>query len=134
MVCFSTILRNCFLCCRSHIEKAGHTCELRDVREFQSSAEVAELLSRYQFQSALGIHLFKAGRFLLGKPPRPSVYLSIVVSVYLSSCCLSNFCSCLLTTDIQIPFGIIFGGTDVNEDVKVEQKRVVMEQVLLQAR
>ncbi|XP_011613513.1 glycosyltransferase 1 domain-containing protein 1 isoform X2 [Takifugu rubripes] len=86
---------------RSHIEKAGHTCELRDAREFQSSAEVAELLSRHHFQSALGIHLFKAGRFLL---------------------------------DIQIPFGIIFGGTDINEDVKVEQKRVVMEQVLLKAR
>lgn len=39
-----------------------------------------------------------------------------------------------LTTDMQIPFGIIFGGTDINEDVKVEQKRVVMEQVLLKAR
>lgn len=33
-----------------------------------------------------------------------------------------------------MPFGVIFGGTDINEDVKDEQKRVVMEQVLLKAR
>ncbi|XP_029365931.1 glycosyltransferase 1 domain-containing protein 1 isoform X3 [Echeneis naucrates] len=36
--------------------------------------------------------------------------------------------------DVQVPFGVIFGGTDINEDVKVEQKRVVMEQVLRKAR
>ncbi|KAM6954294.1 glycosyltransferase 1 domain-containing protein 1 [Aplochiton taeniatus] len=39
-----------------------------------------------------------------------------------------------LLLDIQVPFGVVFGGTDINEDVKVEQKRAVMEQVLLQAR
>lgn len=87
---------------RSHIESAGHTCELRDAAEFQSSAEVANLVSRNPpFEGALAIHLFRAGRLLL---------------------------------DIQVPFGVIFGGTDINEDVKVEQKRVVMEQVLLKAR
>lgn len=36
--------------------------------------------------------------------------------------------------DIQVPFGIVFGGTDVNEDVKDESKRVVMEHVLRKAR
>lgn len=87
---------------RSHIESAGHTCELRDAAEFQSPAEVAGLVSRNPpFEGALAIHLFRAGRLLLG---------------------------------VQVPFGIIFGGTDINEDVKVEQKRVVMEQVLLKAR
>ncbi|XP_026199756.1 glycosyltransferase 1 domain-containing protein 1 isoform X2 [Anabas testudineus] len=87
---------------RSHIESAGHTCELRDAAEFQSPAQVANLISRYPaFDGALAIHLFKAGRFLL---------------------------------DIRVPFGVIFGGTDINEDVKVVQKRVVMEQVLLKAR
>ncbi|KAM7391636.1 hypothetical protein PAMP_022315 [Pampus punctatissimus] len=87
---------------RTHIESAGHTCELRDAAEFQSSAEVAKLVSQYpSFDGALAIHLFKAGRLLL---------------------------------DIQVPFGVIFGGTDINEDVKVEQKRVVMEEVLLKAR
>ncbi|KAG7480658.1 hypothetical protein MATL_G00058570 [Megalops atlanticus] len=34
----------------------------------------------------------------------------------------------------KAPFGIIFGGTDVNEDVKDEKKRMVMEQVLKEAR
>ncbi|XP_022048844.2 glycosyltransferase 1 domain-containing protein 1 [Acanthochromis polyacanthus] len=87
---------------RSYIESAGHTCELRDAGEFQSPADVANLVSQNPpFEGALAIHLFRAGRLLL---------------------------------DIQVPFGVIFGGTDINEDVKVEQKRVVMEQVLLKAR
>ncbi|XP_040050858.2 glycosyltransferase 1 domain-containing protein 1 isoform X1 [Gasterosteus aculeatus] len=87
---------------RSHIESAGHTCELRDAAAFQSSAEVANLISGHPpFEGALAIHLFRAGSLLL---------------------------------DIQVPFGVIFGGTDINEDVKVEQKRVVMERVLLKAR
>nr|XP_046242716.1 glycosyltransferase 1 domain-containing protein 1 isoform X4 [Scatophagus argus] len=87
---------------RSHIEKAGHSCVLRDAADFQSPAEVADLVSENpRFEGALAIHLFRAGRLLL---------------------------------DLQVPFGVIFGGTDVNEDVRVEQKRVVMEQVLLKAR
>lgn len=53
---------------RSHIEKAGHTCELRDAAEFRSPAEVAHLLSqKHAFEAALAIHLFRAGRLLLGK-------------------------------------------------------------------
>lgn len=87
---------------RSHIEAAGHTCELRDAADFQSPAEVADLISRNPpFQAGLAIHLFRAGRLLL---------------------------------DTQVPIGVIFGGTDINEDVKIEKKRVVMEQVLLKAR
>ncbi|XP_067376128.1 glycosyltransferase 1 domain-containing protein 1 isoform X2 [Channa argus] len=87
---------------RSHIESAGHTCDLRDAAEYQSPAEVANLVAQNPpYDAALAIHLFRAGRLLL---------------------------------DIQLPFGVIFGGTDINEDVKVEQKRVVMEQVLLKAR
>ncbi|XP_035020968.2 glycosyltransferase 1 domain-containing protein 1 isoform X2 [Hippoglossus stenolepis] len=87
---------------RSYIESAGHTCELRDPAEFQSPAEVTNLVSQNPpFEAALALHLFKAARLLL---------------------------------DIQVPFGVVFGGTDINEDVKVKQKRVVMEQVLLKAR
>ncbi|XP_037114373.1 glycosyltransferase 1 domain-containing protein 1 isoform X2 [Syngnathus acus] len=87
---------------RSHIESAGHTCELRHAEEFESSSDVANLVSQNpQFEGALAIHLFKAGRLLL---------------------------------DIQVPFGIIFGGTDINEDVKVETRRVVMAKVLRKAR
>ncbi|XP_061624748.1 glycosyltransferase 1 domain-containing protein 1 isoform X2 [Phyllopteryx taeniolatus] len=87
---------------RSYIESAGHTCELRHVEEFESSSDVANLVSQNpQFEGALAIHLFKAGRLLL---------------------------------DVQVPFGIVFGGTDINEDVKVETRRVVMEKVLQKAR
>lgn len=87
---------------RDYIESAGHTCELRDAAEFQSSEEVSQLIMQEPpYDGALAIHLFKAGRLLL---------------------------------DIQVPFGIIFGGTDINEDVKVEQKRMVMQQVLQKAR
>ncbi|XP_054906589.1 glycosyltransferase 1 domain-containing protein 1 isoform X3 [Poeciliopsis prolifica] len=87
---------------RSHIESAGHSCELRDVADFHSPADVAHLVSQNPpFEGALAIHLFKAGRLLL---------------------------------DLRLPFGVIFGGTDINEDVKDEQKRVVMKQVLLKAR
>ncbi|XP_038560664.1 glycosyltransferase 1 domain-containing protein 1 [Micropterus salmoides] len=104
LACLSPKTGNCTTAerIRSHIESAGHTCELRDAAEFQSPAEVANLVSRNPpFEGALAIHLYKAGRLLL---------------------------------DIQVPFGVIFGGTDINEDVKVEQKRAVMEQVLLKAR
>ncbi|XP_035197016.1 glycosyltransferase 1 domain-containing protein 1 isoform X4 [Oxyura jamaicensis] len=34
----------------------------------------------------------------------------------------------------RIPFGIIFGGTDINEDIKCEEKRHVMGEVLGEAR
>uniref|UniRef100_A0A8D0H7F4 Glycosyltransferase 1 domain containing 1 n=1 Tax=Sphenodon punctatus TaxID=8508 RepID=A0A8D0H7F4_SPHPU len=34
----------------------------------------------------------------------------------------------------RIPFGIIFGGTDINEDIKHEEKYRVMEEVLEEAR
>lgn len=34
----------------------------------------------------------------------------------------------------RIPYGIIFGGTDVNEDVKCEEKHRVMGAVLGEAR
>ncbi|XP_030213695.1 glycosyltransferase 1 domain-containing protein 1 isoform X4 [Gadus morhua] len=39
-----------------------------------------------------------------------------------------------LLLDVPVPFGVVFGGTDINEDVKVEHKLVVMKQVLLKAR
>lgn len=56
------------LCFRSYIESAGHTCELRDAGEFQSPADVVNLVSEHpKFEAALAIHLFKAGRLLMGK-------------------------------------------------------------------
>ncbi|XP_057213471.1 glycosyltransferase 1 domain-containing protein 1 isoform X2 [Triplophysa rosa] len=40
----------------------------------------------------------------------------------------------LFKGDTGVPFGVVFGGTDVNEDVKDEHKRAVMEEVLHKAR
>lgn len=37
-------------------------------------------------------------------------------------------------TGLSIPFGVIFGGTDLNEDVNQEEKRRVMGRVLQEAR
>lgn len=38
------------------------------------------------------------------------------------------------SADLGVPFGVVFGGTDVNEDVKDEHKRAVMQEVLRKAR
>lgn len=78
-----------FLYSRSHIEKAGHTCELRDAAEFQSPANVADLLSQNPpFQGAIAIHLFRAGKLLLGKPPcflHDLKYLSFISPLHVST-------------------------------------------------
>ncbi|XP_066546266.1 glycosyltransferase 1 domain-containing protein 1 [Amia ocellicauda] len=39
-----------------------------------------------------------------------------------------------LLLDTQTPFGVVFGGTDINEDVRDETKRAVMGKVLKKAR
>ncbi|XP_021477043.2 glycosyltransferase 1 domain-containing protein 1 isoform X1 [Salvelinus fontinalis] len=112
LACLSPKTGNCTTAerIRAHIESAGHTCELRDAADFKSSAEVASLIEQKPpFEGAIAIHLFKGGRLLLGEATVPS-------------------------ENTQVPFGVVFGGTDINEDVKVEQKRAVMEQVLLKAR
>nr|XP_020644553.1 glycosyltransferase 1 domain-containing protein 1 isoform X2 [Pogona vitticeps] len=86
---------------RDHLEAAGHTCTLKDLFECKSSSAVSKLISPGNFDAALGIHLYKAGRFLQGS---------------------------------GVPFGILFGGTDINEDVKSEEKSQVMAAVLDEAR
>ncbi|XP_066459498.1 glycosyltransferase 1 domain-containing protein 1 isoform X1 [Eleutherodactylus coqui] len=86
---------------RSHLEAAGHECELRDAAEVHSTLEVAKLICQGKFDAGLAIHMYKAGRFLLAN---------------------------------RIPYGVIFGGTDINEDVKNEEKCRVMGAVLEDAR
>lgn len=39
-----------------------------------------------------------------------------------------------VTPGCQAPYGVIFGGTDLNEDVKDNKKIAIMEQVLKKAR
>ncbi|XP_068127699.1 glycosyltransferase 1 domain-containing protein 1 [Hyperolius riggenbachi] len=86
---------------KSHLEAAGHECELRDAASLESPLEVAQLIAQEKFDAGLIIHLYKAGRLLLGN---------------------------------KIPFGAVFGGTDINEDVKNEEKYRVMGAVLEEAR
>ncbi|XP_062999752.1 glycosyltransferase 1 domain-containing protein 1 isoform X2 [Elgaria multicarinata webbii] len=62
---------------------------------------VSDLISSENFEAALGIHLYKAGRLLQGN---------------------------------GIPFGIVLGGTDINEDAKYAEKVRVMGEVLDEAR
>uniref|UniRef100_A0A8C3G631 Glycosyltransferase 1 domain containing 1 n=1 Tax=Cyclopterus lumpus TaxID=8103 RepID=A0A8C3G631_CYCLU len=67
---------------RSHIESAGHTCELRDAAAFQSPAEVANLISRHPpFEGALAIHLHRAGSLLLGVSSEPVDELHVFLLV-----------------------------------------------------
>ncbi|XP_040203308.1 glycosyltransferase 1 domain-containing protein 1 isoform X3 [Rana temporaria] len=86
---------------KSHLEAAGHECDLRDASTLESPLEVARLISQKKFDAGLVIHLYKAGKLLLGN---------------------------------GIPFGAVFGGTDINEDVKNEEKYRVMGAVLEDAR
>ncbi|KAG8456003.1 hypothetical protein GDO86_001983, partial [Hymenochirus boettgeri] len=86
---------------RDHLEAAGHSCVLKDAAVLETSYEVERLISQGIVDAGLIIHLYKAGRFLLGK---------------------------------SIPFGAIFGGTDINEDVKNEEKHRVIGDVLKEAR
>uniref|UniRef100_A0A8D2Q4M6 Glycosyltransferase 1 domain containing 1 n=1 Tax=Varanus komodoensis TaxID=61221 RepID=A0A8D2Q4M6_VARKO len=83
------------------INAAGHRCTLKDTFDCKSPLMVSELISSENFEAALGIHLYKAGRLLQGS---------------------------------RIPFGIIFGGTDINEDAKSDEKLQVMGLVLDEAR
>ncbi|XP_063310410.1 glycosyltransferase 1 domain-containing protein 1 isoform X1 [Pelobates fuscus] len=86
---------------KDHLEAAGHQCVLKDATSIENPFEVAKLISKDMFDAGLVIHLYKAGRFMLGT---------------------------------RIPFGAIFGGTDINEDVKNEEKFRVMGAVLDEAR
>ncbi|KAJ7309729.1 hypothetical protein JRQ81_007792 [Phrynocephalus forsythii] len=86
---------------QDHLEAAGHACTLKDTLDCKASVTVSNLISSGNFDAALGIHLYKAGRFLQGSP---------------------------------VPFGIVFGGTDINEDSKCKKKAQVMGSVLDEAR
>ncbi|XP_054852652.1 glycosyltransferase 1 domain-containing protein 1 [Eublepharis macularius] len=86
---------------QDHLQTAGHMCILKDTSDYESPLAVADLISSKNFEAALGIHIYKAGRLLQGS---------------------------------GIPFGIIFGGTDINEDAKCDKKSQVMGTILDEAR
>ncbi|XP_062890663.1 glycosyltransferase 1 domain-containing protein 1 [Mobula hypostoma] len=84
-----------------YIQEGGHLCALRDIGDFKSSSQVADLISEDKFNAVLIIHLYKAGRLIL---------------------------------DSSVPYGAIFGGTDINEDIKDAKKHEVMGTILQKAR
>ncbi|KAM9621619.1 glycosyltransferase 1 domain-containing protein 1 isoform 1-T1 [Trichechus inunguis] len=86
---------------RDHLEAAGHICILKDAFDFESSSEIANLITTENFGAALALHLYRGGRLLQGH---------------------------------GIPFGVIFGGTDLNEDVNQREKNNVMGKILEEAR
>ncbi|XP_056677889.1 glycosyltransferase 1 domain-containing protein 1 isoform X2 [Monodelphis domestica] len=86
---------------RDHLEAVGHTCNLKDALDFESSTELSSLICAEKFEAALALHLYRGGRLLQGQ---------------------------------RIPFGIIFGGTDINEDTKHGEKKQTMGAVLEEAR
>ncbi|XP_053225998.1 glycosyltransferase 1 domain-containing protein 1 isoform X7 [Podarcis raffonei] len=49
---------------QDHIEAAGHSCALMDISSCKSPLAVSNLISSENFEAALGIHLYKAGRLL----------------------------------------------------------------------
>lgn len=86
---------------RAHLEAEGHACLLRDASDVAGPTEVAELVRAEGVQAALALHLYRAGRLLLGH---------------------------------GVPFGVVFGGTDLNEDVHRGDRHRVMGAVLAEAR
>ncbi|XP_069789315.1 glycosyltransferase 1 domain-containing protein 1 isoform X2 [Narcine bancroftii] len=84
-----------------YIQSSGHLCILRDIGDFKTSSQVADLISEKKFEAVLIIHLYKGGRLLL---------------------------------DSNVPYGAIFGGTDINEDIKDAKKHEVMGTILQKAR
>uniref|UniRef100_A0A672S621 Glycosyltransferase 1 domain containing 1 n=1 Tax=Sinocyclocheilus grahami TaxID=75366 RepID=A0A672S621_SINGR len=89
---------------RNHIVAAGHTCVLCDTREFSSASDVSSLMTQ-----------------------EPRFEAALAIHLFKGG-------RLLLGDTSLVPFGVVFGGTDVNEDVKDEHKRAVMEEVLRKAR
>ncbi|XP_041719547.1 glycosyltransferase 1 domain-containing protein 1 isoform X2 [Coregonus clupeaformis] len=105
-----------FLACLS--PKTGNCTTAERIRaHIVSAGHTCELRDAAGFKSSVEV-----ARLIEQKPPFEGA-----IAIHL-------FKGGRLLLDTQVPFGVVFGGTDINEDVKVEQKRAVMEQVLLKAR
>ncbi|XP_015422711.1 PREDICTED: glycosyltransferase 1 domain-containing protein 1, partial [Myotis davidii] len=90
---------------RDHLEAAGHVCLLKDASDFAGPADVEP-----------GFLVVASGRGGEGWcPAAPPPHLSS-------------------SAGHGIPFGVVFGGTDLNEDVHQGDKHLVMGKVLEEAR
>ncbi|CAL8247522.1 unnamed protein product [Merluccius merluccius] len=105
-----------FLACLS--PKTGNCTTAERIRaHIESAGHTCVLRDAGDFQSAAAVAQF------VSQAPACDAALAIHL-----------FKAGRLLLDVPVPFGVVFGGTDINEDVKVEHKLVVMKQVLLKAR
>ncbi|XP_078451460.1 glycosyltransferase 1 domain-containing protein 1 isoform X2 [Lampetra planeri] len=86
---------------RHYLLTSGHKCLLENSRCFSEPKDVCQFISVNGISAVIALHLYKAGRLLVG---------------------------------CGVPYGVVFGGTDVNEDVKNEHKLSVMTAVAQNAR
>ncbi|KAM9858857.1 glycosyltransferase 1 domain-containing protein 1 [Aulostomus maculatus] len=105
-----------FLACLSP-KTGNHTTAERIRSHIESAGHTCVLRDAEEFRSS-----FEVAHLVSQNPPFEG---ALAIHLYRAG---------RLLLDIQVPFGVVFGGTDINEDVKVEQRRVVMQQVLHKAR
>ncbi|KAI1900877.1 hypothetical protein AGOR_G00054370 [Albula goreensis] len=105
-----------FLACLS--PKTGNCTTAERIREhIESSGHICVLRDIVDFKSPADVAALVA--------QEPSFEGALAIHLYKGG---------RLLLGSKAPFGIVFGGTDINEDVKDEKKRMVMEQVLKKAR
>lgn len=110
-------MRILFLACLS--PKTGNCTTAERIRDhIESAGHVCVLRDTREFSSASEITL------LTSQDQEP---FDAALAIHL-------FKGGRLLLDVGVPFGVVFGGTDINEDVKDEHKRSVMEEVLHRAR
>ncbi|XP_053480050.1 glycosyltransferase 1 domain-containing protein 1 isoform X6 [Ictalurus furcatus] len=110
-------MRILFLACLS--PKTGNCTTAERIRDhIESAGHVCVLRDTREFSSASEITL------LMSQHQEP---FDAALAIHL-------FKGGRLLLDVGVPFGVVFGGTDINEDVKDEHKRSVMEEVLHRAR
>ncbi|KAK3565887.1 hypothetical protein QTP86_019644 [Hemibagrus guttatus] len=110
-------MRFLFLACLS--PKTGNYTTAERIRDhIESAGHVCVLRDTRDFNSASEVKL------LMSQDPEP---FDAALAIHL-------FKGGRLLLDVGLPFGAIFGGTDINEDVKDEHKRSVMEEVLHRTR
>ncbi|XP_060738071.1 glycosyltransferase 1 domain-containing protein 1 isoform X1 [Tachysurus vachellii] len=110
-------MRLLFLACL--IPKTGNCTTAERMRDhIESAGHVCVLRDTTDFSSASDVKL------LMSQDKEP---FDAAMAIHL-------FKGARFLLDAGLPFGVVFGGTDINEDVKDDHKRSVMEEVLHRAR
>ncbi|XP_026998735.1 glycosyltransferase 1 domain-containing protein 1 isoform X1 [Tachysurus fulvidraco] len=110
-------MRLLFLACLS--PKTGNCTTAERMRDhIESAGHVCVLRDTRDFSSSSDVKL------LMSQDKEP---FNAALAIHL-------FKGARFLLDAGLPFGVVFGGTDINEDVKDHHKRSVMEEVLHRAR